>query len=107
MKKKSIEGYLGLARRAGRVMPGYKSCAAALGRGQIRLIIAAEDVSDKTKQKFETLCHRYGADFAVYGTIESLSEACGYGMIGIYGITDKEFSRVMMKEIRNAKITVI
>ena len=104
MKKKKIESYLGLARRAGKIVSGYQTCVHTISRGTIRLIIAASDTSDNTKKKFEHLCSRYGVDFCVYGTTDELSLLTGFKGRGIYGITDRNFAEVMIKEIQNEKL---
>jgi ribosomal protein L7Ae-like RNA K-turn-binding protein len=104
MKKKKIESYLGLARRAGKIVSGYQTCLHTISRGSIRLIIAASDISEKTRDRFEGLCSRYGADFEVYGTVDELSEMTGFTGRGIYGITDRNFAEVMIKEIQNEKL---
>ena len=73
MKKSKLASYLGLARRAGKVLSGYKTCAGTIGRGNIKLIILAEDTSQNTKDKFTALCERRGVPFKIYGSSEALS----------------------------------
>ena len=104
MKRKKIESYLGLARRAGKIVSGYQTCVHTISRGTIRLVIVASDTSDNTKEKFEHLCSRYGVDFCVYGTTDELSFMTGFQGRGIYGITDSNFAEVMIKEIQNEKL---
>lgn len=94
-----ISKYLGLARRAGRIIPGYRSCVSAVKAGKIRFLIVAEDSSENTKDKFSSLCKNRRVPMAVYGTAAELSAAAGYHGIGIYGITDSNFADVMKKEI--------
>jgi ribosomal protein L7Ae-like RNA K-turn-binding protein len=104
MKRKKIESYLGLARRAGKIVSGYQTCLHTISRGNIRLIIVASDASIKTRERFEGLCGRYGVDFEVYGTVDELSAMTGLTGRGIYGITDQNFAEVMIKEIQNEKL---
>ncbi|MBR2779654.1 MAG: ribosomal L7Ae/L30e/S12e/Gadd45 family protein [Firmicutes bacterium] len=94
-----INRYLGLARRAGRIIPGYRSCVNAVKAGKIHFMIVAEDVSENTKDKFSSLCKNRRVPMAVFGTVDTLSAAAGYRGIGIYGITDKNFADAMKKEI--------
>ena len=102
--KKKPERYLGLAKRAGKIIPGYRTCIGMIGRGKIRLLLVAEDVSLNTKNKFESLCSRYHVPYIVYGTSELLSEATGMNGIGVFGITDENIADVMIKEIGNETI---
>ncbi len=104
MKKQRPERYLGLARRAGKIIPGYRTCIGALERGRIRMIIVAEDASINTKDKFESLCSRYDVPYVSYGTTDELSAAAGMDGISVYGITDKNIADVMKKEIGNETI---
>ena len=90
MKKSKLASYLGLARRAGKVLSGYKTCA--------------EDPSQNTKDKFTALCERRGVPFKIYGSSEALSAMTGLTGRGIFGITDVNFAEAMIKEIENEQI---
>ena len=59
MKKKKIESYLGLARRAGKIVSGYQTCVHTISKGNIKLIIVASDASENTRDRFKNLCSRY------------------------------------------------
>lgn len=106
MKKKKIESYLGLARRAGKMVSGYQTCVHTISRGSIRLLIVAEDASENTRDKFSELCRRYKVEYRVYGTVDELSMMTGFTGRGVYGITDKNFAEVMIKEIENEKLVL-
>lgn len=99
MNQQKMIRYLGLARRAGRVVPGYRTCVNAVRAEKIKFMIVAEDTSENTKDKFSSLCKNHRIPMAVFGTVAELSAAAGYGNIGIYGITDKNFADAMKKEI--------
>ena len=58
MKKKKIESYLGLARRAGKIVSGYQTCVHTISKGNIKLIIVASDASENTRDRFKNLCRR-------------------------------------------------
>ncbi len=101
MKKNKIESYLGLARRAGKIVSGYQTCIHTLQKGEVKLIIVANDASQNTKDKFTNLCQRSGVPFEIFSTTDELSAMTGFLGRGIFGITDKGFAEVMMKEIRH------
>ncbi len=102
--ERQICSYLGLARRAGKVLTGYKTCAAALGRGSAKLIILAGDTSQNTRDKFSVLCERRGVPFKIYSSSDELSAMAGLTGRGIFGITDVNFAEAMIKEIENEQI---
>ena len=104
MKKKKIESYLGLARRAGKIVSGYQTCVHTISKGNIKLIILASVASENTRVRFKNLCSRYRVEFEVYGTVDTLSQMTGFTGRGIYGTTDRNFAEVMIKEIQNEKL---
>ena len=98
MQISKAEKYLGLARKAGKVVSGYQTCVHTISKGQIKLIIVAEDASDNTKKKFRVLCERHSVPFRIYGNSEDLSHITGLSGRGIFGITDNGFAEVIIKE---------
>ena len=104
MKKSKIASYLGLARRAGKLLSGYRTCVGNIGKGSIKLIILAEDTSQNTKDKFVSLCERHKIPCRVYEATDVLSEMTGLAGRGIYGVTDVNFAEAMIKEIENEQI---
>ena len=106
MKRSKIESYFGLERRAGKILSGYKTCSGQLGKGKIKLVILAEDTSQNTKDKFTSLCERYGVPLYIYGLSEQLSEMAGLPARGVFGITDRNFAEAMIKEIEDGQIVL-
>ncbi len=105
MKNKKLTGYLGLARRAGKLLSGYKTCQNYIGKGsRIKLMIIAADASQKTQDRFTSLCKRYGVPVYIYGLTDELSQAAGLPGRGIYAVTDSNFAEAMIKEIENEQI---
>lgn len=101
MKRRKIESYFGLARRAGKILSGYRTCMNSISRGRIKLIILAEDTSQNTKDKFRSLCERYEIPFRIYGRSDDLSAMAGMSLRGVFGITDGNFAEAMIKEIED------
>lgn len=106
MKKSKIESYLGLARRAGKIVSGYQTCIHTISKKDIKLLIVAADTSENTKQKFSFLCEKYNVPFREFGDTAGLSQMTGLRERGIHGIADKNFAEVIIKEIDNEKITL-
>ena len=106
MKRSKLESYLGLARRAGKILSGYKTCAGSIGRGGIKLVIVASDTSQNTKDKFSSLCTRHNVPFLIYGSSEELSIMTGFSDRGVFGITDDNFAKAIIKEIEHEQIVL-
>lgn len=89
---------LGLARRAGRLLAGFDLCAGAARDGTARLLLAAEDISDKT---FKNLCYEAGKAgipcARVRAPMEELGKACGV-RAGVLAVTDDGFSHALLKQ---------
>lgn len=89
---------LGLAKRAGKLEAGFDVVVAAARDGRARLLLAAEDVSDKT---FKNICYeaqragisavRINADMAQTG------KACGV-RAGVLAVTDEGFANALLKQ---------
>ncbi len=106
MKRSKLESYLGLARRAGKILSGYKTCAGSIGRGGIRLIIVASDTSQNTKDKFSSLCEKHGVSFKIWGSSEELSAMTGLSGRGVFGIMDGNFAKAIIKEIEHEQVVL-
>lgn len=86
---------LGLARRAGKIEPGFDAAVSAARSGKAGLLIAAGDISEKTVKNL-----RYEGDRAGVPTLrvkvrmEELGRACGM-RAGVLAVTDKGFSKAI------------
>ena len=80
---------LGLARRAGKVEPGFDAATTAAREGKAALLLAAGDISEKTVKNL-----RYEGDRAGIPTVrvqprmEELGRACG-----VLALTDQGFAK--------------
>lgn len=90
---------LGLARRAGKLVPGFDAVVAEAKAGKAALLLAAADISEKT---FKNL--RYEGDRAGIPTLRlpcTLTEtgrACGV-KAGVLAVTDEGFAKAVCKEL--------
>ena len=88
---------LGLARRAGKIEPGFDAAVSAARGHKAALLLAARDISEKTLKNL-----RYEGDRAGVPTLrgdfgmEELGRACG-----MLAITDKGFAKAV-KELAEA-----
>ena len=76
---------LGLARRAGKVEPGFDAAVGAARSGKAYLLLAAGDISEKTVKNL-----RYEGDRAGAATLR----ACG-ARAGVLAVTDKGFAKAI------------
>ena len=86
---------LGLARRAGKIEPGFDGAVSAARGHKAALLLAARDISEKTLKNL-----RYEGDRAGIPTVrtkasmEELCRACGM-RAGVLALTDAGFAKAV------------
>lgn len=99
MEQNKVNGLLGLASKAGKVISGSDTVEEAILKKKVKLIIIANDSSEKTKQKFLKICLENNVNYKVYGTVEENSKAIGKANKAIIAIKDKNFADAIMGKI--------
>lgn len=99
-----IYGLLGLARRAGKISFGTESSLETIEKKKAKLVIIAEDSSDRTKKNFIDLCEKLNVKYRITGTIEDLSKAIGQVNKAVYVIKDENFAKELIKRIDGGEI---
>jgi ribosomal protein L7Ae-like RNA K-turn-binding protein len=87
---------LGLARRAGAVVKGTDATRRALRKGEVRLVIKAEDGSEAQLRKVLPLARNQEVPAVELGSRAELGAAVGSGPLTVVGITRASF----VKELR-------
>ena len=97
MINNKILGLIGLAARARKVCFGADSVEDRINRRQVKLLIVAEDASERTKDKFKKIAEKENVPIIVKGEIELLSKAIGKSNKAIIGIEDINLSNEIQK----------
>ncbi len=97
--RKKIDSYLGFAKRSRNLLMGYNTCLLAMNKKKLKLLILASDVSENTIKKLVKTAKDRNIEYRIYGNCEELSQICGTTGRGVFGITDQNFARVILKEI--------
>lgn len=100
-----IYSMIGLAMKAGKIAFGADMCEEKIKNKAAYLVILAEDLSDKTKDKFIKLANLYNINIVIFGEIDLLSNSIGKSNKGIFTVLDQGFSNKilqMVKELRGA-----
>lgn len=92
MKRKTA-GMLGLARRSGTLAYGFEQVRERILRGDVLLVILAEDASERTTKKMVQLCEETETQWIVTGTKETLSHAIGLVNKAVLGLTDPNMAK--------------
>ena len=99
-----IYGLLGLARKAGKISFGTQSCIEAIEKRKAKLVIIAEDCSDRTKKNFEDISNTANVPIRVIGTIENISKCIGQNNKAVIVVRDENFAKEIIKKIDGGEI---
>jgi len=82
------------ARKAGKMIHGFDACQRALNTNQLKVMIIAGDVSDRSKRTLEGINNslRHPIPVITLGTKAELSQALGLPESGLFGISDSNFA---------------
>ncbi len=97
MINKKILGLIGLATRARKVCFGADSVEEKINRKKVKLLIIAEDASDRTKDKFKKIAEKENVPIIIIANIENLSKAIGKSNKAIIGIEDINLSNEIQR----------
>ena len=100
MINKKILGLLGLCARAGKITFGTDSTIDEIKKKKVKLVIVAEDSSNRTKEKLKKICETYNVYMMIYGNIEELSKSIGKINKAIIGVKDINLA-IEIKRIYN------
>ena len=94
-----VYGLLGLCSKAGKIVSGMDAVSDEIKRNKIKLLIVAEDTSEKTLKNIKYLAEKKNVKFIVIGNIEDNSKAIGKENRAIIGIKDKNIADGIIKII--------
>lgn len=107
MDRKKTLSYLGFARKAGKLVTGMGTCEIQLKKGQVHLLLLAEDMAAGSMEKAVALARRYGVPYEVIGTSEQLSQITGTSGRYVFGVTDAHFAGVIASSIEKENETAV
>ncbi len=101
MKNKALT-LLGFAAKAGKLSFGFADSLYALKKGKSQLLIAAEDVSEKSKKEITFYADKRSIEVLTFNKTDilELSNAVGH-KCGIISVNDNGFARSLKEEILN------
>lgn len=91
MRNKFLQ-FLGLTKRAGKLLEGYNKCEDAVKRRSVHLIILSLDASENTIDKFQKYADKYKVPVLQGYNKEELGSVLGLDEIKILAISDKKMS---------------
>ena len=104
MINNNILGLIGLAMKAGKICFRADSVEENIIKNKVKLLIIAEDGSERTKNKFIKLCENYNVPVIIDGNIEILSKSIGKNNKAIIGIKDINFAESIQKKYNGGDV---
>jgi len=88
--------FLGLTKKAGKLIEGYNQCEDALSHGRGTLIILSEESSTNTKDKFKRLSVKNVIPLIEGVSNEVLGRSLGRAEINVLCVNDKKMSNKLL-----------
>lgn len=98
MNKKVIS-YLGFAQKSGNLVSGVNTCTFSMAKGKVKLMLLSEDISENSEKKIMKEIRKHNVPYVQYGNSAELSHAVGAEGRNVFGLCDKNFAEVILKEI--------
>ncbi len=99
MTMNNVLSLLGLARKSGNLTIGETLCEEGIKSKRVSLLIIAEDLNETTQYRMKRLCESESVVYKVFSNKESLSKAIGKDNYGLFGVTNKKFSRAIIEKL--------
>lgn len=94
-----VLGLLGITAKAGKIVAGADIVKDLAQRGKLRLVIVAEDASERTQRNMQMVCENNKVPIVTYCKMEELSRAIGQKNRAVIGVKDKSLSAELLKQI--------
>lgn len=95
---------LGLATRAGKIAFGTESVIEAIENKKAKIVLVAEDASDRTKRNIKRVSEENHVSVRIYGTIETLSRTIGKENKAVICVKNINFANEILKIIDGGEI---
>ncbi|MEE3419673.1 MAG: ribosomal L7Ae/L30e/S12e/Gadd45 family protein [Lachnospiraceae bacterium] len=95
--RKRVFGYLGLAKRAGKLVSGEMMAEDTIRRGKARYVLIAGDASENTRSKFHRMCTAHDTPVSDFADRESLGHAVGTEYRSVCVMTDEGLARAVAR----------
>jgi ribosomal protein L7Ae-like RNA K-turn-binding protein len=96
-----IYSFIGLAKKAGRLVAGEEACEKALKSGKAHLLIVSDDASPNTVKKFQNACAYRDIGIMRFGEKELLGKFTGGNLRTVIAIMERGFAEQLKLMIGN------
>ena len=94
-----IYGLLGICAKAGDIVSGADVTIETVENKKAKLVIVAENCSEKTIKNIKFICEKNNVPVYVFGNIEGISKSIGKSNRGIVAIKNENIATEIIKKI--------
>ncbi len=87
---------LQFARKAGQLVYGHEICKKQMQSGNIFLLLTAQDLSEKTREKMRLAAQEAQKPVRMFATQDEYGRALGLPRTGMIGILDNNFAQKIL-----------
>lgn len=98
-----VYGLLGISSKAGKVISGTDIILEKMERKKVKLVIIAEDASEKTIKNMKYYCNKENLELIIYGNILENSKAIGKHNRATIAIIDQNLANAIKKLIHGGE----
>lgn len=91
--------YIGLAMKSGNLVSGGFATEKAIKDYKAKVVIAADDLSENSRKKYDQMCEYYHVPMFYYGTKEELGHAIGKEYRAALAIVDQGLAKAVIQSI--------
>lgn len=90
---------LGFAKKSGNLVMGETLCITGIRSKKVSLLLMASDINETTQKRMISICESEGVAYRIVFDKEALSNAIGKNNYGLFGVTNKKFSRAIIEKL--------
>lgn len=98
-----VNGLLGISSKAGAILAGTDLVLEEMAKKRVKLVIVAEDASEKTIKNIKYYCNKNKVEMFLYGTIDNNSKSIGKHNKAVIGIKDQNLADAIKKVIHGGE----
>lgn len=85
--------------KSGNLVSGGFATEKAIKDYKAKVVIAADDLSENSRKKYDQMCEYYHVPMFYYGTKEELGHAIGKEYRAVLAIVDQELAKAVIQSI--------
>lgn len=94
-----IYSMVGLAKKGGKISIGFDVTCSEIKSNNSKLVLIAEDASEKTKKNVIYFCEKNNCKYIKYGEKELLGKSLGKKMVSVLSVNDENIASYLLKNI--------